>query len=30
MSLPLKSWFDLRDWVFNGKELAPKELYGFE
>jgi|LauGreDrversion4_2_1035121.scaffolds.fasta_scaffold282331_2 hypothetical protein len=30
MSLPLKSWFELGDWVFDETQLPPKDLCGFE
>ncbi len=30
MSLPLKSWFRLDDWVFDNTTIAPKDLFGFE
>ncbi len=30
MSLPLKSWFQLNDWVSDESKLLPKDLMGFE
>jgi hypothetical protein len=30
MSLPLKSWFRLDDWVFDDTKLPPKDLFGFD
>ncbi len=30
MKLPLRSWFDVREWVFDETLLPPGQMYGLE